>query len=184
MFKATFISAVINLTDCLHRNQEMKVKNVNELVHRSYWAICYIYIQVSRILASRIPWTEESGRLQFKGLHRVRHKWNDLACTHYCSTKHCMFIILWLSISVLLNINKIIASWFKVILKICPLFFFFFSLCSTGFGMNPEVHCHECCLRDVLFLVSRTVSLQSCHYILPLLKLLQRDYEINPGPER
>ena len=41
----------------------------------------------------------------------------------------------------------------------------------------------ECCLRDVLFLVSRTVSLQTCHYILPVLKLLQRDYEINPGPE-
>ena len=33
----------------------------------------------SSILAWRIPWTEEPGRLQFIGSHRVRHDWNDLA---------------------------------------------------------------------------------------------------------
>ena len=26
-----------------------------------------------RILAWKIPWTEEPGRLQFMGLHRIRH---------------------------------------------------------------------------------------------------------------
>ena len=31
------------------------------------------------ILAWRIPWTEEPGRLQSKGLQRVRHDWSDLA---------------------------------------------------------------------------------------------------------
>ena len=36
----------------------------------------------SSILAWRIPWTEESGRLQSTGPHRVRHNWNDLARTH------------------------------------------------------------------------------------------------------
>ena len=33
----------------------------------------------SSILAWRIPWTEETGRLQYMGLHRVRHNWSDLA---------------------------------------------------------------------------------------------------------
>ena len=36
----------------------------------------------SSILACRIPWTEEPGRLQSKGLHRVRHNWSNLACMH------------------------------------------------------------------------------------------------------
>ena len=40
----------------------------------------------SSILAWRIPWTEEPGRLQFIGLHRVRHDWNDLAHSTQCNT--------------------------------------------------------------------------------------------------
>ena len=36
----------------------------------------------SSILAWRISWTEEPGRLQSMGSQRVRHDWNDLACTH------------------------------------------------------------------------------------------------------
>ena len=32
------------------------------------------------ILAWRIPWTEEPGRLQFIGFQRVEHYINDLAC--------------------------------------------------------------------------------------------------------
>ena len=35
----------------------------------------------SSILAWRVPWTEEPGRLQFIGSHRVRHDWSDLAHT-------------------------------------------------------------------------------------------------------
>jgi len=35
----------------------------------------------SSILAWRIPWTEEPGRLQSTGLQRVRHDRSDLACT-------------------------------------------------------------------------------------------------------
>ena len=34
------------------------------------------------ILAWRIPWTEEPGGLQFIGLHRGRHDFNDLACMY------------------------------------------------------------------------------------------------------
>ena len=34
----------------------------------------------SSILAWRIPWTEEPGRLHSIGLQRVRHKRSDLAC--------------------------------------------------------------------------------------------------------
>ena len=33
----------------------------------------------SSILAWRIPWTEEPGRLQSMGLQRVGHGWRDLA---------------------------------------------------------------------------------------------------------
>ena len=34
------------------------------------------------ILAWRIPWTTEPGGLQSIALHRDRHSWSDLACTH------------------------------------------------------------------------------------------------------
>ena len=34
----------------------------------------------SSILACRIPWTEEPGRLQSIGLHRVRHNWATNTC--------------------------------------------------------------------------------------------------------
>ena len=33
----------------------------------------------SSTLAWKIPWAEESGRLQSMGSHRVRHDWSDLA---------------------------------------------------------------------------------------------------------
>ena len=36
----------------------------------------------SSILAWRIPWTGEPGRLQTTESHRVRHGWSDLAGTH------------------------------------------------------------------------------------------------------
>ena len=36
----------------------------------------------SSILAWTMAWTEEPGRLQSIGSHRVRHDWSDLAHTH------------------------------------------------------------------------------------------------------
>ena len=36
----------------------------------------------SSILAWRIPWTEEPGRLQSMGSQRIGHDWSNLACTH------------------------------------------------------------------------------------------------------
>ena len=41
----------------------------------------------SSILAWRIPWTEEPGRLQFMGLQRVRHDW----ATEHSRAQH-MFV--------------------------------------------------------------------------------------------
>ena len=38
----------------------------------------------SSVLAWRIPWTEEPGRLQSTGSQRVGHDWSDLAGTHAC----------------------------------------------------------------------------------------------------
>ena len=36
----------------------------------------------SSILAWKIPWTEEPGRLQSMGLQRIGHDWSDLPCMH------------------------------------------------------------------------------------------------------
>ena len=41
----------------------------------------------SRILAWRIPWTEEPGGLQSMGWQRVRHELSDLACMHWTLEK-------------------------------------------------------------------------------------------------
>ena len=58
----------------------------------------------SSILAWRIPWTEEPGRLQSIGLQKVRHDWSDLASTHkvlsiynnYASPpRHVLSLLLW-----------------------------------------------------------------------------------------
>ena len=38
----------------------------------------------SSILAWRIPWTEEPGRLWFTGLQRVGHDWSDLSPMYMC----------------------------------------------------------------------------------------------------
>ena len=46
------------------------------------------------ILAWRISWTEEPGRLLSIGLQRVRHNWSNLACTlTICSLGERTFII-------------------------------------------------------------------------------------------
>ena len=37
----------------------------------------------SSTLAWKIPWTEEPGRLQSMGSHRVGHDWSDLAAAEY-----------------------------------------------------------------------------------------------------
>ena len=44
----------------------------------------------SSILAWRIPWTEEPGRLHSTGSQRVRHDWSDLVCTH--ATFHYVYV--------------------------------------------------------------------------------------------
>ena len=56
----------------------------------------------SSILAWRISWTEEPGRLWPTGSHRIRHDWSNLKCTPAhaqwnCTTQietwtHCLFI--------------------------------------------------------------------------------------------
>ena len=42
----------------------------------------------SSILAWRISWIEEPGRLQSIGSHKVRHSWSDLAHTHTHTHTH------------------------------------------------------------------------------------------------
>ena len=43
----------------------------------------------SSILAWKIPWTEEPGRLPSMGSHRVGHNWSDLAAAAAAAAVHC-----------------------------------------------------------------------------------------------
>ena len=43
---------------------------------------------IHSLLAWRIPWTEEPGRLWSTGSQRVGHNWSDLAHTHTHTMKH------------------------------------------------------------------------------------------------
>ena len=56
----------------------------------------------SSVLAWRIPWTEESGRLQSIGSQRVRHDWSDLAHTYdiYIYIYMCVYIYIYISVCV------------------------------------------------------------------------------------
>ena len=47
----------------------------------------------SSILARRIPWTEESGRLQSIQPHRVGYDWSNLACTSLLTLPHFVFLV-------------------------------------------------------------------------------------------
>ena len=64
----------------------------------------------SSILAWRIPWTEEAGRLQSMGSQRVGHNWAAFSITHFfsflyhCSCPHPLNKSCWLF---LLNISSI-----------------------------------------------------------------------------
>ena len=42
----------------------------------------------SSILIWRIPWTEETGKLQFTGLQRVRHDWEHMTSNKYIMISH------------------------------------------------------------------------------------------------
>ena len=47
----------------------------------------------SSILAWRIPWTEEPGRLQSTGSHRAGHDSSDFTCVHAFSTKQAYLYV-------------------------------------------------------------------------------------------
>ena len=44
----------------------------------------------SSILAWRILWTEEPGRVQSTGSQKVGHDWSDLVHTHVLYTEECL----------------------------------------------------------------------------------------------
>ena len=54
--------------------------NMNPL----FWLMGREMAAHSNIVAWRILWMEEPGRLLSIGSHRVRHDWGDLACMHAC----------------------------------------------------------------------------------------------------
>ena len=43
----------------------------------------------SNILAWEIPWTEEPGRLQSMGSHRVRHNWSTNTPSEHVARRRC-----------------------------------------------------------------------------------------------
>ena len=65
----------------------------------------------SSILAWRIPWMEDPGRLQSMGLHRVRHNWSDFACLHlYTPARVCKMHLLILLLLLLIIDNFFLVS--------------------------------------------------------------------------
>ena len=58
------------------------------------------------VLAWRIPWTEEPGRLQSIGLQRVGHKWSNLAHMHLLYIcKQFEFLFLYLPFYILVHFS-------------------------------------------------------------------------------
>ena len=56
----------------------------------------------SRILAWRIPWTEEPARPQSLGLQKIRHDWSNFSCTQACiwfSNFECFYLFPELNLS-------------------------------------------------------------------------------------
>ena len=47
----------------------------------------------SSILAWKIPWTEQPGRLQFTGLQRVRHAWATSLSLFHCTKWMCQNLL-------------------------------------------------------------------------------------------
>ena len=73
----------------------------------------------SNILAWKIPWSEEPGRLWSVGLHRVWHNWSNVACTHARSDYDSDF-----------------RAQGK---KICYCFHFFLSVCHEVIGLDALI---------------------------------------------
>ena len=69
----------------------------------------------SSILAWRIPWTEEPGRLQSMESQRVRHNWKWLSM-HACPLKQCMVVFCLIFLAILLHI------FWNVLLSLSTLF--------------------------------------------------------------
>ena len=79
----------------------------------------------SRILAWRIPRTEESGRLQSTELQRIRHDWNDLTCSINCPIKtwgdRTHSSVKWWKSDNSLSVNNTLWCWtyFRKIILFC-----------------------------------------------------------------
>ena len=79
----------------------------------------------SSILAWRMPWKKEPGRLQSIGPQRVRHHWSNLACMHAeqkCEGKRfCTSLHLWDSVSSFIKVGEWLIAlkilWCVIVLK-------------------------------------------------------------------
>ena len=72
----------------------------------------------SSVLAWRIPWTEEPGKLQSMASQRVGHDWSDLACTH-CFMSHFNYCFL-ICIQISQKASKVV--WYSNLIKNYPQF--------------------------------------------------------------
>ena len=103
----------------------------------------------SSILAWKIPWTEEPGRLQSIGSQRVRHDSNNLSDTlEFCLTILCQFFSPWpqSEISIFtfipLNFNKFshpinVSIKFSSLIQSCP------TLCDPMNRTTPGLPLHH-----------------------------------------
>ena len=75
--KASQVALVVKNPPAVPETQEMQVWFLGQEDPLEEEMATY-----SSVLAWKIPWTEEPGRLQSIGLHRIRHNWSNWACTH------------------------------------------------------------------------------------------------------
>ena len=121
---------------------------------------------LSSVLAWKIPWSGEPGRLQSTGSHRVRHKWSNLAHTH------ADFGNIWTSINANFLICKMMMLCFchlvfmNLLLQILPLFFFISNLSSLFISTSVLFF-----YIDVTWILSLILSLFFNRDVLQLLQL-------------
>ena len=98
----------------------------------------------SSILAWRIPWTEECGRLQFIGLQWVGHDWSDL--TQHST--HC-FGFIFVDLSLLISF-VFFSCGLMTIFKVAIAFFFSFfvskSIIDFWFALTMRICYNSLCL--------------------------------------
>ena len=99
----------------------------------------------SGILAWKIPWTDECGRLQSMGLQRVRHDWATSLCyIILCTVPRCISLIYSFIFCCLISSAclwwKLLFQWLPGLISKCILF----SVLSSALPFSNYTNSHKC----------------------------------------